>query len=224
MGAEFDAAQGFELEGMVSEIAPHGGTLSATGPDKDAIAEGEEALRDANDAAKDLAESMGRVTQGTEESSEAMGALGSIVEGLGSTFADVFTAIAEGEDVAMAAVLKKIGHDLVADGMMNLLKGAGMLLTLNPAGAALMGVGAAEVAAGVGLGAAAGGGASEGSAAAAAPVQRPERDSGGQQSGSRGDGGTVIINYNTPVPNEQIGRQQDTAKRAAERRFGRMAA
>jgi hypothetical protein len=58
-----------------------------------------------------------------------------------------------------------------------------------------------------------GGGGSPG-AAAAGPRRAPEGGGGG------GDG-TYVINFNSPTAEPLIGRQQERARRAAERRFGR---
>lgn len=52
-----------------------------------------------------------------------------------------------------AAAVRNIGQQLVADGVKNILQGSANLITGNPAGGALIGIGSAEVAAGVGMGA-----------------------------------------------------------------------
>jgi hypothetical protein len=46
-------------------------------------------------------------------------------------------------------------------------------------------------------------------------------DAAGDQGGG-GGGGSVVINYNTPVPEAEIGRMQARAQREAERTFGRV--
>jgi hypothetical protein len=81
--------------------------------------------------------------------------------------------------------------------------------------AAAMHAGIAAAAGGAAVAIPAGGGGGGGSDTAARP------DSAGDQGGGSG-GGSVVINYNTPVPEAEIGRMQARAQREAERTFGRV--
>lgn len=84
---------------------------------------------------------------------------------IGGVATDAFNswleAVASGEKDAdksfkkiAASAIRNIGQELVADGVKNILQGSANIITGRPAGAALVGIGTAEVAAGIGMGAA----------------------------------------------------------------------
>lgn len=217
-GAEFDAEQGFESEVMGSELAPHRQATAMAEVSQDALDKMAEGLDEAEDGAKDLEAAMKDVAEANREAGIEMQALGEFMGEVSGQMAEAFTALAEGEAFSVGEMLKSLGKQQVASGIAKIFEGTGMLITLNPGGAAMVATGAAQLAFGMGLGAAGSAGGSPGGASGGASA-RPERDTGGSGGGSR-DGGNVIINYHTPVPQEQVGRMQDTAKRAAERRWG----
>lgn len=220
-GAEFDAEQGFEMEVMGSELNPAHGAMAFAEMSQEALDKMAEGLGEAEDGAKDLEAAMKDVAEANREAGVEMQALGEFMGDVSNQMAEAFTALAEGEAFSVGEMLKSLGKQQVAAGIAKIFEGTGMLITLNPGGAAMIATGAAQLAFGMGLGAA--GSAGGAPAGAPAPSQRPERDSGSSGGGGR-DGGNVIINYHTPVPQEQVGRMQDSAKRAAERRWGRVSA
>lgn len=198
------------------------GGPAATGPSKDALRESERLLQRNAEAAKELAERMGEVTQNTEEWSAATILAQEGFDTISNAVSESLVQLMEGGEVAFGKILENLGKEQIASGTAKLFEGLFQLITLNPAGAGMVGIGAAQIAFGLGLGAA-GSAATPSASAGAAPPSRPE-SSAPKSGGSRAEGGTIVINYNTPVPQEQIGRQQDAARRAAERRFGRIAA
>lgn len=128
----------------------------------------------------------------------------------------------EAAKIAIETFLKEIAIKNMFMGGMALAEAIGLTVTNPPAAgtkylaagkhfaiAALAGGASAAIDTG-GAGGGGGGGGEEAS---------PEPAGGGGQQG----GGTVVINYNSPVPEEQVGRMNARAQRDAERRFGRAA-
>lgn len=156
--------------------------------------------------------------QTREEAQELAAHTGTVQDEFGGLISD----LAQGADFASAlqerfkAVLIGIGEENIASGVTKLFEGAALTI-LGGAGAPLIGVGAAQIAFGAAL---AGGGAAIPSASVPSGGGGSARPSGGGARPTGGGNQTVIVNYNSPVPESQIGRQQKRAEREASRRFG----
>jgi len=114
--------------------------------------------------------------------------------------------------------LKNFALKQVLEGGKNIAEGLSVVIS-NPPVAASKFISAAEhfaiaAAAGVGSAAIPGGGGGAGAQQAA----RPTSGAGGGGGGGGGSG-TVVINYNSPVAEADIGRQQARARRSAQNRF-----
>jgi hypothetical protein len=167
------------------------------GRDADAVA-AEQFQKDQEANARAAEESAARIE-------DAYTGAGLIVE---DAFAAAFSAIVTGQDVAVAAVLKGIGQTLVADGIQNGLKGVARGFSsygFDATAYGLIEVGALEVAAGIGFGAAGsavsgGGGSSGPPSQPTSPRDNANENTSGQQ--------TIVVNYNsTFAPNAQDGRR-----------------
>ena len=102
----------------------------------------------------------------------------------------------------LQATLSSIGQHMVAQGTQFIFEGAARTLLRDPSGPGLVGVGLAEVAAGLSLGAASGAiGRSAETSNAAAPAQSPAdtRQTQAAASGESGQSGPVIINFQGDV-------------------------
>jgi hypothetical protein len=114
---------------------------------------------------------------------------------------------------AIEQAYKAIGA--FAEGVANSVSNPGVAATKFTAAAIHAGIAAAAGGASAAIPSAAGAGG--GSAGAAASP-----DSAGDQGGGGGGGGSVVINYNSPVPEAELGRMNARAQREAERTFGRV--
>jgi hypothetical protein len=133
--------------------------------------------------------------------------------------------IAKGQKMSTAAFLESIGEQAIADGTFRILQGAAMLATLNPAGAAAIAAGGAEVAFGVALGAPArgsrggggGGGSNRGGGFSSEPttVRRPGDD------GPREVRSNIVVQVNTLVADERTGERVMQSIEAANMKLGR---
>lgn len=148
-------------------------------------------------------------------------AYGSSVE----AFASGQATIGQAAKMMFATILKNLGHRAIAEGSFDMLKGLAMSLQFMPNGPALIGTGAAELALGTALIA--------GGANVSPSASKPSSSSAGstpargdvvrqrQPDKVQGNGGTLNVYFDTPVPEDQIGRMQDRASRAFARRTGR---
>jgi hypothetical protein len=141
------------------------------------------------------------------------------VEAFGGAGTEAFVRLAAGQKEAGLAIISGIGDQMVAEGSRAIFTGGISLLTGNPAGAAVAALGAAEVAAGLTLGAAiappggaAGGGGS--SRTAAEPTRfRASTDTDGPTN--------VTVNMPTVLrPTYEDGKQMQKAWREVEIREG----
>jgi hypothetical protein len=132
--------------------------------------------------------------------------------------------IAKGQKMSTAAFLESIGEQAIADGTFRILQGAAMLATLNPAGAAAIAAGGAEVAFGVALGAPArgsrgggGGGSNRGAGFSSEPttVRRPGDE------GPRETRSNITVQVNTLVADERTGERVMQSIEAAHMKLGR---
>lgn len=166
--------------------------------------------------------------------------IGQLVQGSTSTLINVsqdyFKAKIEGaehaEEMAAAAFLSGVGDQLVGLGTKNLFEGAGLLIMsagADPRGYAMTGLGAAAIAAGIGMGA---GSAAISHQAAGGTVGKPiedkkaAKDRGasprGGSGGGGGSGGLVVnVSYGAggPLP-EDIAREIDKVVKSNDRRRG----
>lgn len=166
--------------------------------------------------------------------------LGKLAQGSTSTLINVsqdyFKAKIEGsehaEEMAAAAFLSGVGDQLVGLGTKNLFEGAGLLIMsagADPRGYAMTGLGAAAIAAGIGMGA---GSAAISHQAAGGTVGKPledkkaAKDRGasprGGSGGGGGSGGLVVnVSYGAggPLP-EDIAREIDKVVKSNDRRRG----
>lgn len=133
--------------------------------------------------------------------------------------------IAKGQKMSTAAFLEGIGEQAIADGTFRILQGAAMLATLNPAGAAAIAAGGAEVAFGVALGAPArgargggGGGrvSNSGGAGTSEPTTVRRDDSGPRETRSN-----IQVVVQTLVADERTGERVMQSIEAAHHKLGR---
>lgn len=175
----------------------------------------------------------------TEEQSkmleQAYGAgFDALLGGASQSLFGFFQATKDGQkDAAQAATaqfLKSTGEQLVGLGLKNVLEGTGMLLTGNPAGAGLAGIGAAELALGASMGAV-GVAISPAAAGSSSAASRATTDQGVNRGAGGGGGGgsrssapaTTIINvtYGAAGPAPQdTGRAVVDALKAFQRSSG----
>lgn len=141
---------------------------------------------------------------------------------VGASGVRALAAIAKGQKVSGRQILSGIGDEMVGLGTKWLFEGLARTFLGDPSGAALMGVGSAEIAAGIALGAATAkggksGGGSGGSGRAMSPTASP--DSGG---GAAADNRPIHIHFNsTFAPSAQDGERVVQAINEA-RRQGRL--
>jgi len=127
-----------------------------------------------------------------------------------------FAALITGNAGAAKAALAATGDRMVADGTHKLFEGAAALVLGQPSGAALLGIGAGEIAFGTGLGAAMKGGGGGGGGGGA----RPTPGAGGGGDRRHEDRGPTVINVYSMNPTAETGRAIDRSMRAAARKRG----
>jgi len=154
-----------------------------------------------------------------------------------SSFADAYSAsieavvtgqssVAGAAKAILGSILKSLGREAIAKGTLNVFEGTARALTsygLDATAGALIGTGTAEIAFGTGLiagGAAVSGGAPKTGAGGRGGSSGPVRPEGAANSGGKQGGGTVVVNINQPIPEDQIGRTQARYDRAFKRRNG----
>lgn len=154
-----------------------------------------------------------------------------------SSFADAYSAsieavvtgqssVAGAAKAILGSILKSLGREAIAKGTLNVFEGTARALTsygLDATAGALIGTGTAEIAFGTGLiagGAAVSGGAPKSGAGGRGGSSGPVRPEGAANSGGKQGGGTVVVNINQPIPEDQIGRTQARYDRAFKRRNG----
>lgn len=133
--------------------------------------------------------------------------------------------IANGQKVTTKAFLAAIGEQAIADGTFRILQGAGMLATLNPAGAAAIAAGGAEVAFGVALGGGSGGNKGGGHgggvggggySSRGSEPSRVQRDEGPRETRSN-----IVVQVQTLVADERVGEHVMNGIDMAHRKLGR---
>ena len=188
-----------------------------------------EADRKAQEAAEAHAEAMRRQE---EESQRASMELSAGAETVAGAFTNMVNDVAKGEadleesfQSMTAALLTSLGEQLVAMGVKDIFMGISRALSsygFDATAASLIANGGAAVGAGVAFGAAgaavapSGGGAE--ADAAQAQAASPSTGNDAQSSGQQRAEQTVVVNVNSPMPKEYVGRTINDATRAATRR------
>lgn len=136
--------------------------------------------------------------------------------------AKMLTAVAEGQKVSGAAILKSIGESMIAEGTMAVFSGIIDLASFNPAGAVKIATGGAEIAAGIGF---AGVGAAATPATPSAPSSASQAGSSpiNNSSGSSGSSSPTIIYISMPSvvsPSADDGLRVREALKAANNSYG----
>lgn len=160
------------------------------------------------------------------EQQESAGEFANYLSFVGSVWSSTIKDVIAGEKSIgdairdnLLAVMQGIGEQMIGEGFMKLFQG--LFLAVNPTtaavGAAQIGIGAAEIAAGTAL--LAGGSAASMSISGGGGAPVPAAP-GGDSDGGGGGGTTIIQHINDPVDEERVGRIQDSAARAANRKFG----
>jgi hypothetical protein len=146
---------------------------------------------------------------------------------MASTAIKSFQMMAKGQKVAVGQILEGIGDQIVAMGQGYIFKGIAESILLNPQGPALIGVGSAAVAFGIGLGAAgahAPGGSTASGGGAAAAASNPLGPRSYQTPSPLGEvTGPTVININFPTvlsPSAVDGARIQSAVRQAQRVYG----
>lgn len=135
-----------------------------------------------------------------------------------------FAAVIAGQDVAVGALLSGVGQQLAAQGLTHAFEGAARSVAsfgVDPSGPALIGIGAAEIAAGAGLGAIGNAATPSASAGASGGPPKPADQMGG--SGGDGSSHTTII-LNNLVPDAYAGERVREALTRDRHKRGRAAA
>lgn len=133
--------------------------------------------------------------------------------------------LAKGEKVSTKEILAALGDQLVARGTGHVLEGIAMSVMGLPSGPPLIAAGSAEVAFGIGLGAAGSGGAKSGGAAAGyqgSGGRGPASPNVSTRDRSYGDTRPIVVNYNMPTvtsPTEDDARRLQRVQDEG-RRFG----
>lgn len=150
-----------------------------------------------------------------------------------STLIKAYTDMAKGHKVQLGTILEGVGDQMVAQGTFYIFDGIARLISLNPGGAALVGVGTAMVAAGTGLGAA--GANSAGGSNADARTATKDRTNyadpygdtqAGRTNGGGNAGGPTVVNVYMPsvlTPTAEDGLRVQEALRKSRGVYGEAA-
>lgn len=170
-------------------------------------------------AARLKAERKAAIAQRAEEN-ERLAVANEVTGSIGNTLASTFQIALDGEKNFGDALLESLKQELANIAIRNLYLGLERIATgVATRDPAMFASAAQHFAVAAAAGGAAGGIAAATGGGGGAPRNEPERDDDAQ--GGGGDGGTIVINFNQPATEAQIGRQQEQAARAARRRYGR---
>lgn len=140
------------------------------------------------------------------------------MQAVGAASINALQMIAKGQKVTGRQIVASIGDTLVAEGQRWLFTGLARSLMGDPSGTALIGIGTAEIAAGIGMGAVGGSGAPSGAGAGmgagpAEPLSSPLRADNGRST-------HVVVNVSTLKADADLGRHVKQAVREADAVYG----
>lgn len=143
------------------------------------------------------------------------------IQAVGGAGISAFQAMAKGQKVSTRQIIGAIGDQMVAEGSRWLFTGAAKLLMGDPSGGGLIGVGTAEIAAGIAMGAAgASGGGGARSAASSGGSARPGEPTSSRRAGDSQQGGTVTVYVDAMVADADAGRRIEQALHEKRRVYG----
>jgi hypothetical protein len=174
----------------------------------------EEELRKREDAERQANDKMAAVTQ-------------RYIDITGNTMAQGLNALAQGKELAIGQIISAIGSELVAAGTRDVLQAAAFFFNpyMMPFAAGLLAAGGAEIAVGMGMGAAgsavapsAPGGAAGGKSAPAPSSPTPRGPMGGEE-----ESRPIVINVHTLKADEDAGRAIHESLNKYQKRHGKTA-
>lgn len=124
----------------------------------------------------------------------AMGGFKAVASIGASVTAKLITSAVEGHKISGKAILASIGEAMIGEGTRAIFSGIIDLASLNPLGAVKIGVGTAEIAAGIGFGAAGGGGSTPSASSVSTPSQASTGEFGQSPYRDNSGGGGVVNN------------------------------